>query len=652
MVWSITASNVELNVDIIFEENSTIGQRIKLSEQVCRALATMKCPDLLQPQQIQGLDYDSLFPVIRWLVRRVLEVRRLTGNLVRMQAENQFSQHYELPEDRQNPSSQLYLNHVCAHFRPQRLFMQHQHTEVAIADKTTATLLEYGEKLYGQDFRDEEAEEARREKQSRTAKGAAALEEKEKERAARVQESEHKALEEEKRRLAALQENMAAAEGGAAVSGASVGNIVKKSADIIREAAESYGKNTEEFNEAASQGQGKASAAQTHKRQMDALNRKIEMEKEKEQKRLTGYQASLQKKKLAQALLQKKQAYAEKVHAATEELVKEESKQGNRQVLEKLKVLVLLNETLKTQEKAFKENCKKERENLVELLKKVESGEDDEDVRKMKEIERIYQTDLAKLDKLRERRICEDIGSHCEDIGSHCEDIGSHCEDIGSHCEDIGSHCEDIGSHCEEIGSHCEDIGSHCEDIGSHCEDIGSHCEDIGSHATPIAKKNQEIARLNRIIDEVPTRAELLQYERRFVELYDLVSEKLVETRKYYEMYNTLDDSHQYMTQEVKLLNQIVENFPNAMKSKQGREGFLKTFEQILEGIGKQKDQVEKDSDQQRAQLDVLKNKHAALLAKQRAYFKAVKDYEEECFKNEKLEAALAKLQQPAPREE
>jgi hypothetical protein len=38
-----------------------------------------------------------------------------------------------------------------------------------------------------------------------------------------------------------------------------------------------------------------------------------------------------------------------------------------------------------------------------------------------------------------------------------------------------------------------------------------------------LAKKNQEIAAVLRQIDDIPTRAELIQYERRFVELYQLV---------------------------------------------------------------------------------------------------------------------------------
>ena len=47
-----------------------------------------------------------------------------------------------------------------------------------------------------------------------------------------------------------------------------------------------------------------------------------------------------------------------------------------------------------------------------------------------------------------------------------------------------------------------------------------------------LAEKNQALALIQRKIDDIPTRTELVQYERRFVELYDQVASKLDETRK------------------------------------------------------------------------------------------------------------------------
>ena len=66
------------------------------------------------------------------------------------------------------------------------------------------------------------------------------------------------------------------------------------------------------------------------------------------------------------------------------------------------------------------------------------------------------------------------------------------------------------------------------------------------------AKKNREIAMVQRKIDEIPSRTELQQYQRQFVELYEQVSSKFTETRKYYNSYNTLNDTRQFLQKEVR----------------------------------------------------------------------------------------------------
>ena len=68
------------------------------------------------------------------------------------------------------------------------------------------------------------------------------------------------------------------------------------------------------------------------------------------------------------------------------------------------------------------------------------------------------------------------------------------------------------------------------------------------------ARKNREIAALQRKIDEVPSRAELSQYQRRFVELYNQVSSTHRETKQFYTLYNTLDDTKLYLNKEVGLM--------------------------------------------------------------------------------------------------
>ena len=57
LAWSITASNVDVDVDLNFDEEMTLGQKIRLAENVIAALRKMRCPSNLQPHQIRGLDF-------------------------------------------------------------------------------------------------------------------------------------------------------------------------------------------------------------------------------------------------------------------------------------------------------------------------------------------------------------------------------------------------------------------------------------------------------------------------------------------------------------------------------------------------------------------------------------------------------------------
>lgn len=52
-------------------------------------------------------------------------------------------------------------------------------------------------------------------------------------------------------------------------------------------------------------------------------------------------------------------------------------------------------------------------------------------------------------------------------------------------------------------------------------EEVDVEKEKIKSYRLQIAKKSRAIAGLERQLDEVPSRAELAQYQRRFLELYN-----------------------------------------------------------------------------------------------------------------------------------
>ncbi len=152
-----------------------------------------------------------------------------------------------------------------------------------------------------------------------------------------------------------------------------------------------------------------------------------------------------------------------------------------------------------------------------------------------------------------------------------------------------------------------------------------------------LAQRNLQVASTSRKIDDVPTRTELIQYERRFVELYQQVALKLEETRKYYSTYNTLDSTRNFLAKEVKLIDSITNSFDAAMKSKASQDEFLQQFEAIIKGV---QDSLKKQQNLKKKKSEEVTNKEAEymnVVDEQRRYFKAVKDFQDECQRNEVL---------------
>jgi hypothetical protein len=89
LAWAIAASNADLDIDV-FSETATMGQKLKLGEGVVRSLVRMKCPYPLQTHQIKGFDMGAIFPVVQWLIKKVIETRSETGDTARAVSEYEF----------------------------------------------------------------------------------------------------------------------------------------------------------------------------------------------------------------------------------------------------------------------------------------------------------------------------------------------------------------------------------------------------------------------------------------------------------------------------------------------------------------------------------------------------------------------------------
>lgn len=519
MAWAIEVCAVDIDVDLPFNENLSIGQKISLTEKIVRVLLRMKCPHRIEPHQIQGLDFDHIFPVIQWLVKKAIETKAETEDIHREYAVYLFNKtHGSVDTSGKDTSGRVqsavaFSNAYAVlqeRYRPRRRYRHHaRHTLKTEAAQVQATLLEYGSGTHR--MRGPEGDQSQ-------------------------QESEV---------ILSNMAPLASAEGR--LSAKSVGNIVQKQAAEAREIAEDLERRP------MIQMPGVA----RHARLLNSVQKQLEAKKELLQKG----QDQLEKLREEYELLQKEdkeaEAQLEEVRAAAKRIAEGVGSQEPQ--LAKLCTLLRINAELADQEARFRASCRQEMQRLQELVASPEPE---------------------------------------QAAGNNAED--------------------------SQVEAQCQ-----------------QERERLQRMRLLLAKKNREIAAIQRKIDEVPSRAELNQYQRRFVELYGQVAATHRETKQFFTLYNTLDDIRMYLDKEIGLLNSVLENFTEAMSNPATKDQFLEQFEQIVEGVKQNRLKVEKKRQEAKMSRDRLHDSLLELVDKQRLYFRTVKEFKEECRKNEVLVGKL-----------
>uniref|UniRef100_A0A8C0IPP2 Coiled-coil domain-containing protein 93 n=1 Tax=Chelonoidis abingdonii TaxID=106734 RepID=A0A8C0IPP2_CHEAB len=505
MTWCITTCSFDIDVDLLFQENSTIGQKIALTEKIVSVLPKMKCPHRLEPHQIQGLDFIHIFPVVQWLVKRAIETREEMGDYIRSYSISQFQKTRSLPEDdefmQRKEKAIKTVTNIFEVYKPQRKYKRQAGAEELLDEesKVHATLLEYGRLVglfstRGMKFAED--------KKMVLPTGLAAAG-----KADAYDDDDLQAAEE--LRIKTLMTGMAAmATEEGRLTASTVGQIVGLQSDEIKQIVSEYAEKQSELS--SEERPERLGAAQQHRRKVASLSKQIS-----------------QKTKLLEEV-------------------------GLCGILQNLRALVAMNENLKSQEQEFRAHC---REEMARLQQNIES----------------------------------------------------------------------LKAEAEENGE---------EKVNSKYQKANFSLVFKNIHW---ARRNREIAILQRKIDEVPSRAELTQYQKRFIELYGQVSATHKETKQFFTLYNTLDDKKVYLEKEVR----IIHFSSRAMASSGAREQFLRQMEQIVEGIKQNRMKIEKKKQENKMRRDQLNDEYLELLEKQRLYFKTVKEFKEECRKNEML---LSKL--------
>ncbi|EFN71296.1 Coiled-coil domain-containing protein 93 [Camponotus floridanus] len=449
MTWCIKSCNFDVDVDLLFQENLTIGQKISLTEKIVAMLPKMNCPYRIEPHQIQGLDCIHIFPVIQWLVKRSMEMRQEMAGFVRSFALNQFYKKHSLSENFESGATTnkivKNLHLVKKAYEPRRLFKQKEGFIKDESSRFMGTVLEYEAPFDA----------------IKTTSITSISKSNNSKHELNNEKNEKNTTEQITAALAVIEEN------SMPLSVNTVGNIVDIQAQEIAKVTEKY-------------------AAIIFKRLVELLS----------------------------------------VH-----------------------------DGLKEQEYHFREQCKSDLNLFRGMLQEVEDDAPAEEEDCVKE----YKEQKEAVIRMR----------------------------------------------------------------------------------LQLAKKNRIIASLMRQMDDVPGRSELTQYQRRFMELYNQVSAKHKETKQYYTLYNTLDDTKLYISKELSLLNSIQDNYNEAMASSSGKEQFLKQFETIVLGVKRNKAMVEKRCTDEKNRRDALSRQLVILVEQQRKYVAAVRQLTIECRKNEALLAQL-----------
>uniref|UniRef100_A0A8I6ADX1 Coiled-coil domain-containing protein 93 n=1 Tax=Rattus norvegicus TaxID=10116 RepID=A0A8I6ADX1_RAT len=535
MTWCITTCSFDVDVDLLFQENSTIGQKIALSEKIVSVLPRMKCPHQLEPHQIQGMDFIHIFPVVQ--VRASQSWLSFLGSVLQ---DDDFIK-------RKDKAIQTVVDLSDA-YKPRRKYRRQQGAEELLDEESRvhSTLLEYGRRHgFSRQSKTEKAED----KKTALAAGLSAAE-----KTDAHEEDELQAAEEQ--RIQSLMTKMTAmANEESRLTASSVGQIVGLcSAEIKQIVSEYEGKQSELSAEESPE---KLGTSQLHQRKVISLNKQI-LQKTKHLEELQANHTSLQAKYSdKKKTLTELKNHGEKLDQEQAALEKLEAK-ADPSILQNLRALVAMNESLKSQEQEFKAHC---REEMARLQQEIE---------------------ILKA----ERAPGEKTISSGEPQGALTSTM--------THNEDL-----DRRYNMEK--------------------------EKLYKIRLLQARRNREIAILHRKIDEVPSRAELIQYQKRFIELYRQISAVHKETKQFFTLYNTLDDKKVYLEKEVRALVCLF----LAMASPAARDQFLRQMEQIVEGIKQSRMKMEKKKQENKMRRDQLNDQYLELLEKQRLYFKTVKEFKE-----------------------
>lgn len=646
LCWSIMSSGEDVDVDILFQENSTIGQRIALSEAIVTALRKMNCPSNLQPHQIQGgvggSDYPAIYPVMVWLVKKFFQRREEREAQLRAFSTFQFSKNFRFPQESDSRTVSNDLAKILERNKASRLFKRKQIIGGSEETLVRSCLLEYGETFANTSDSGDGSNSTNDGSKRNQSKGSSHNNNNNNNQGnnnGTNGDDENKvggnvlvqnALLETGKRVIRIVEtnNDISLAGLTKLSGATGGK--EQLSGFEKKLALAH---------AEAQREDAQFAAEASKMQAELMQHMSQIEGDESTGSISisgssvGQIVGLGSSEIGSAVA----AYKAEVEEAKR--IMDESLAGGK-VGQSAALKRQYQNLLKQKEAADLKatNLRVSTEGLLERMRILEQERDS-----AQDYNRRLNEQLKKLADLEKNATQQDELNSLKNLVSLNETLRGQEAEFKESCKAQLMELKALIAAAE--GAEMDEKDLEEEKKLRDIEDMhGKVMAKYNRLRALLAQTNLDLARNVRIIDDVPTRSELIQYERRFVELYQQVAWKLDETKKYYSLYNTLDNTLSFIQKEVKLLNSIGDSFDEAMKSSQSTQEYLEQFRNIVKGVEDSLKRQVGVASQRDQRVEELKQTHQNLVDEQRKYFKAVKDFQEECTKNEWLEEKLEQL--------
>lgn len=130
---------------------------------------------------------------------------------------------------------------------------------------------------------------------------------------------------------------------------------------------------------------------------------------------------------------------------------------------------------------------------------------------------------------------------------------------------------------------------------------------------TELLATNQKILTLLKKLDSMPSDLEIVQYQKRYIELHQELISKNKDLKKIYALFNSLDSVKHYLTKEMNLLDSIMVNLDLTTNNPGNRFEFLRQFQEIILKIQAVRGEVNDRLALMRTRCDLLNEEYSSL---------------------------------------